>query len=322
MDDPNEIEMTDELLRWRARDVNFIRGPWSKLRATIPEYELGAFSVGVDGPTNPYLRSVIRLPVNPTEHPIPIATVSPTYALAPHNAVADMCIEGLHACGVEVKSLKFELGLSALGEWMNLRILLPDEYSLTDTHGHKTGLRLECFNSVDGSSRLVILFGWIRFICSNGLIIGETMIEIRERHDGSLDLGQIPDRISLSFKQADGDRNRRLAMQKRKVDRAALKLWVNGALSAAWGKKAAARVHHICETGHDVDFADPFAKGLATEKPVILLQAVPGSPELASTIYDVMQAMSFVAGSKKDALGQQDMLQGLDKLLVALDRAA
>jgi hypothetical protein len=61
---------------------------------------------------------------------------------------------------------------------------------------------------------------------------------------------------------------------------------------------------------------------LATEKPVILLEAVPGSPELASTIYDVMQAMSFVAGSKKDALGQQDMLQGLDKLLVALDRAA
>jgi hypothetical protein len=28
------------------------------------------------------------------------------------------------------------------------------------------------------SSRLVILFGWLRFVCANGLVIGETKIEI------------------------------------------------------------------------------------------------------------------------------------------------
>jgi Domain of unknown function (DUF932) len=36
--------------------------------------------------------------------------------------------------------------------------------------GNPLGLRLECFNSVDGSSRLVILFGWLRFVCTNGLV--------------------------------------------------------------------------------------------------------------------------------------------------------
>ena len=40
---------------------------------------------------------------------------------------------------------------------MNLRIYL-DESTFTDAYDNKLDLKVECFNSVDGSSRLVILF--------------------------------------------------------------------------------------------------------------------------------------------------------------------
>lgn len=39
---------------------------------------------------------------------------------------------------------------------MNFRVYFPNSYSFTDAHGNKLDLRLECFNSVDGSSRLMM----------------------------------------------------------------------------------------------------------------------------------------------------------------------
>ncbi len=61
------------------------------------------------------------------------------------------------------------------------------------------------------------------------------------------------------------------------------------------GKKAAARVYHICRAGRDIDFDDRFAVGTATEKPIQYLGRVPGCPQRAATKYDVSQAMSYVA---------------------------
>jgi hypothetical protein len=122
--------------------------------------------------------------------------------LASHRDVAALCRKGivgrgidLFESGIDAGELRYEVGLSELGEWMNFRIYLPDQYSFTDADGQTLDLRLECFNSVDGSSRLVILFGRFRFVCSNGLVIGETKIEIKERHGQRLDLASIPERI-------------------------------------------------------------------------------------------------------------------------------
>jgi hypothetical protein len=316
-----DVELTNEHQRWRAREVTFYRGAWTKLRAMIPEFELAPFRSAPGCPENPFLRSVVRKPVTSTENPIPIATVSPAYTLAPHRRVADLCIEGLQCCGIALESMTVELGLSTLSEWMNLRIQLPDEFAVVDRLGAKTALRLECLNSVDGSSRLCIFFGWIRFVCSNGLIIGDTMIEIRERHDGRLDLDKVPGRIAEVFDRAEADRKRRLKMDLQKVNFEVLKRWSNSGLTDAWGKKAAARVFHISESGRDVEFTSPFAKGLASEKPTVLGKPVPGSPERAETLHDVMQAMSFVASSRVNAITQQGMKLSIDTLLSSLSQA-
>jgi Domain of unknown function (DUF932) len=144
--------------------------------------------------------------------------------------------------------LRYEVGLSELGEWMNFRVYFPDSYSFTDAHGYKLDLRLECFNSVDGSSRLMILFGWFRFICANGLVIGETKIEIKERHGKSLVLDSIRERIWPEFEAVETDKSRMQKWQDQKVDIEGIAAWADKKLSEKWGKKAAARVFHIIGT--------------------------------------------------------------------------
>ncbi len=64
------------------------------------------------------------------------------------------------------------------------------------------------FNSVDGSSRLVILFGWFGFVCANGLIIAETKIEIKERHGQSLELASVRERFRTAPEAVEADRSR------------------------------------------------------------------------------------------------------------------
>jgi Domain of unknown function (DUF932) len=178
---------------------------------------------------------------------------------------------------------------------MNFRIYFPESYSFSDAYDYKLDLKLECFNSVDGWHRLVILFGWYRQVCSNGLVIGDTRTHIDERHGKALDLTPLCERFRSALTVVEADRIRMVKWQTEKVATADIAAWANTKLSEAWGKKAAARVYHICDAGRDIEFADPFADGEATEKAIRYLGPVPGCPERASTKYDVLQAMSFVA---------------------------
>ena len=281
---------------WRSRPVRYYAGDWASLQTVLPEFDLVPFTAGQDEPGNPFLRMVRRKPLLATERPIPIGVVSHTYALAPHREVAALCRQGLiNADGIKPDDLRYEVGLSALDEWMHFRIYCPGIYSFTGIHETTLDLTLECFNAVDGWAKLVILFGWFRSVCSNGLVIGETKITIRERHGQRLDLAAIPTRIQSAFEAARADCARLKRWQAATVSIESISTWVNNAVSKQWGKKAAVRVFHICDAGTDVEITDPFASGPATEKPTRDLGRVPGAPERATTKYDVAQVLSFVA---------------------------
>jgi Domain of unknown function (DUF932) len=157
-----------------------------------------------------------------------------------------------------------------------------------------------CQKSAHTDARLVVLFGWYRFICANGLVIGETKIEIKERHGHKLDIDSIPARIWPALQAVEADRSR---MKKRQMETVAIDdiaAWSDEAVAKEWGKKAAARVFHICDAGKDIEIDDLFAAGTATEKPIRYLGPVPGCPERAETKFDVSQAMSFVATQRNN----------------------
>ena len=307
------LQILPEKLRWRSRQVRYYAGAWDEVLSVLPEFETVPFRAGPAEPSNPFLLTVSRKPLTAMEHPMPVGIVSHRYSLVQHRDAAMRCREGLVDAGVDPANLRYEVGVSELGEWMNFRIYFPEEYSLQDSHGERVDLRLECFNAVDASSRLIVLFGWYRLVCANGMVIGESKIEIRERHGEPLDLDTIRERIATSLDAARANRRRLEQWQKTPIDVETLPRWVDGPVTVSWGKKAAARVFHICRAGHDVEI-DSFAAGAASEKPVRRQVPVPGSPRPASTKYDASQALSFVATDRNDAddrLGRQAAIPAL-----------
>ena len=97
-------------------------------RLLLPKFELADFTAGLSVLSNPYLRSVVRIPRTATEQAIAVGVVSNTYTLVQHEEVAEKCFDGLRRAGVDVSTLRCELGLTPLGEWMNLRVYFPDTY--------------------------------------------------------------------------------------------------------------------------------------------------------------------------------------------------
>jgi hypothetical protein len=135
-------------------------------------------------------------------------------------------------------------------------------------------------------------------VCANGLIIGETRIEIKERHNQNLDLNVIDSRIISALETVAEDRSRMIRWQGEKITIDKIADLANAEISARWGKKAATRVFNICKCGRDVEISLPYTKNAASKQPVGYKDRVRGSPERAATKYDVAQALSFVATSR------------------------
>ena len=151
------VQIQPETSRWRSRDVRYYSGGWDDVLSVLPDFETVPFRAGPEEPSNPFLVTVSRKPLSDVERPMPVGVVSHRYSLIQHRDVAMRCREGLEQARVDSAELRYEVGVSQLGEWMNFRIYLPEEYSLRDSHDESVDLRLECFNAVDGSSRLIVL---------------------------------------------------------------------------------------------------------------------------------------------------------------------
>ena len=311
-------EALEETGRWRARDVRYWGGSVERMKALMPTFALEDFVAKSGTAPNPYMKSVVRQPMTRFEHPLPVGVVSNSYTLVQHHEVARRCLDGIKQAGVDAAMLKCELGLTELGEWMNLRLYFPDDFDHTPKDGFPLKLRLECFNSVDGSYRLVILLGWLRFVCSNGMVIGETKADFREVHDERLDLDPIPFMIGDAMNKIGRERERLKEWDSKKVTPEKLARWIDGPVTKEWGKKAACRVFHICKTGHDAEIRDQFEGGEATAKSVKLLDPVPGAVSGANTVYAVSQALTYVATGRTNAEERLDWQSDVAPLLARL----
>ena len=310
--------------RWRSRAVRYWDGNWEAINSLIPVFDLRPFTTlaevanratpfesGIEEVANPFLQVVMRRPGPESDVPMPVGVVSRTYKLVQHREVAEFCRDELVGAGIGPDGLTFELGLSELGEWMNLRIQFPETYKFVDQHGEESHLRLECFNSVEGSSPLEIFFRWYRFTCQNGQVI-EDKIQISRRHGQGLHLDSMRSGLQEALDTVRSDRNRMRNWEQEWVKLDDIATWTRKHVAARWNKKAAARVFYICTEGRDVEIAHPF------RKPSKYLPRVPGSPERSESIYDVSQALSFIATRRRDVeervKWQEDIPRLLEKL--------
>jgi len=316
----DEVQVLDERAQWKTREIEYISGPLSALLKRVPTFEFSPFRVAEGEPENPYHHTVVRLPLGPAERKVPVALVSKSYALVQHQELIEHVVQALEANGIARNSVKYELGLTSLGELMVFRAYLESLKAFEGRDGEKMALRLECVNSVDGTYRLVVLLGWFRFICLNGLVIGRSLTEMRQTHSGKIEWRSISEALERGLCAAEADRSQlaRLEDERCVEDRGAFEDWVNTDVAQKWNKTAATKVFHATMRGVDVEVADAFSPEPPSNKPVHEHGPIPGAVAPCKTMYDVAQALSYVATRRaifEDRLAWQaqipDLLQRL-----------
>ena len=80
-----------------------------------------------------------------------------------------------------------------------------------------------------------------------------------------------------------------------------LEKWIDGPLKDAWGVKAAARVCLICRRGEDGEPSRRYEKSFSPSSlPMIATKKVPGAPTPANSLFDVSQALAWVAKERNE----------------------
>jgi hypothetical protein len=249
---------------------------------------------------------------------MPIGVVSKEYRLVQHTEVLARTVRALNAAKIPVDAVSCELAHTTYGERMALRLQLPRQYDFDPGDGEPMGLRLECFNSVDGSTRFMAVFGWLRFVCSNGLIIGVRRATILGRHDRRLDVDDIEQVLTEGLRSVQTEKTLLVDWLKRLVDHGRLGRWVDGPLASAWGKKAAARVYHIVTTGNDAEFEYPFERAKPTQRRMTPGKPVPGAPVPGRTAFAVSQALAWLARERRDVQEQFERSRTIPELMQRL----
>lgn len=318
----DQVEITQERGRFRARDIEYITGSYESILKRIPEFELAPFKAADNLPANPLLQTVVRKPLTVTENRMPVGVVSNSYTLVQHRDAAHICIDALRQGQLNLFDFKCELGLTPLGEYMVFRVYLPDDQGFTAKDGFPTSLRVELINSVDGSHRLVLFFSWLRLACLNGMMIRETKTEVRELHNERLDMGKVTGGILRGLKLAAEDVKRLKDWEETNLDLDKFRDWADTELSKAWGKKAASRVFHIAMQGIDTEWTDPFEAGEATQKSFRFVAEVPGAIAPVQNLYGLLQALTWVATRRTDVEERLEWQTQVPMLMKSLRKKA
>ena len=262
--------------------------------------------------------AIVRLPLNGDADCIPVGVVSKDYALLPHTEVIRAAEQALEAAQIDPADVDAELRLTEYGERMALSLRLPDAYLFDPGDRFPMTVRLECLNSVDGSTRFRAMMGWFRLVCSNGLTIGVTRSESDRRHVGDLQLEDIGLVLRAGMNDYKLEQGTLVHWRTVEVKAAGLRAWVDRDLKAAWGFKAAARAFHIAGSGRDVEVIGPYKGHSPTNVRVERAEAVPGSPEKSTNLFDISQILAWLAKERRDIHEQMSWREQIPSLMASL----
>lgn len=338
MDSSESVAIIRGERKWQASPVTCYRGPLDQVRKHIPTFERKTFGPAllpaVDYPTdadgellfskplspgfNRFYDVIVRNPITSCEVEVPVGIVSRQYSLIQHQDLIDTTLSAVEKARINPSEIKAELDITEYGERMRLGLIFPKRYGMVLPNNDEMGLRLECFNSVDGSMKFMSVIGWLRFVCANGLVIGVADSYYRSRHNRYMDLSDIAAVLQGGIAATTKERELFLSWQEKELDDEKFTKWTNEVLAKRWGVKAAIRAWHITKSGKDVEQADPFEKGKPTEKQVKIVKPVPGAVLPGDSVYAVSQSLSWLAKERRDVQEQLEWKQQIPALLSPL----
>lgn len=308
--------------KWFNSRVKFHQGTLADIQKHIPAFERRPFALaqtdGEPSSVNTRLDTIVRLPFGNDRTSIPVGVVSKDYVLVPHHAVLDVAIKALADAKIVPGNVKAELTLTEFGERMALSLYLPDEYCFDPGDGHPMALRLECRNSVDGSSRFRALMGWFRLVCSNGLVIGVTRSDVHRRHVGDLRLEDVGAVLAYGLSESGSEKKNFERWRKTGVTLSQLAHWADKDLRKGWGFKAAARMYHIARCGFDADIDGQYKDKKPTTIDMRATNRVPGTPPECRNLFDVSQILAWLAKERRDVQEQLEWREQIPDLMKSL----
>jgi hypothetical protein len=187
------------------------------------------------------------------------------------------------------------------GERAHFSIIFPPEEHFTvGTVGGKDEMRfrIEVFNSVDGSCRLIAIAGWLRFVCTNGLIIGTALMQLQEQHRQQLEAGELGRRIGEAIESTWSDKAKFERWMSVGVEHSVLIIvpWIDSEVRSLWGTKAAVRVLGIATDGWDVEPVGAMTNRKPSEIRTYRIGEVTGLDAPVSNLFGVSQVLSWIVG--------------------------
>jgi len=316
---PQQSATNESGPKWFNLPVTFFTGTLTEIRKRIPDFERRPFSITTNGSeqlrSNARLDTIVRLPFSEDNAVVPVGIVSKEYALVKHTTVIDEAVEALESINIKIGDVKAELTLTEYGERMYLSLYLPDKFRFDPGDGHPMALRLECQNSVDGSTRFRALMGWYRLVCSNGLIIGVTRSDMHRRHIGDFQIQDIRMVLTAGLKDSEEERKNSENWRKTPIKPERLIKWCEVPLRKEWGFKAATRAYHIAQSGSDVKIIGQYNGYKPTTIKVEKAEHVPGAPRKSENLFDASQILAWLAKERRDIQEQLEWRERIPGLM-------
>lgn len=309
-------------MKWLNSPVTHHEGSLDFIRPLIPRFERSGFSSVLPGGAqtcqNRRLDTIVRQPIGEDKLLVPVGVVSKDYTLVQHSEVLDVAAQAMEEAKIPMAGVRATLKITEFGERMALGLFLPSKYNFDPGDGHPMALRLECLNSVEGSTRFRALLGWFRLICSNGMVIGVTRFNMRRRHVGVFNLGDIGEVLSAGLEEAETEKRNFERWRKMKIPPDRLRRWTEDILWKRWGFKAATRAFNISRTGKDVEIVGRYKGATPTAIAVRETHPVPGVPVSSSTLFDLSQILAWLAQDRRDLQEQLEWREQITDILTSL----
>lgn len=266
---------------------------------------------------NPYLDMVYRMGTRQGEKAIPVGVVSKNYRLIDHQLLLTTLQEALFSNDIDMNKVEVTGSWTVNGERAHFSFLLPDNPRFVHLVGgpdDQMRFRIEVFNSVEGSFRLMAVAGWLRFVCSNGLIVGTALMDLRKQHRQQLQVEDIGRLLREAIQNVDSDKNAFARWKAQRIDPRAFLAWINDDVREQWGVKAAVRVLGIARSGQDVvptgDMKQP-----PSEIETKVVGNVAGMVGPVEDVFGLTQVLSWVAGQRSETAEDLEWRSNVPELI-------
>jgi hypothetical protein len=303
-----------------------VEGTLEEVMGHLPHFGRQPFTMpsvnGDEVGVNRYVDMVYRMGTRQGEKPIPVGVVSKNYRLVDHQQLLSTIEQALIGNDIDIEQVRVIAKWTVHGERAHFSLLFPKEERFlhqVDDDKDKMRFRIEVFNSVDGSSRLMVIAGWLRFVCSNGLIVGRALTDLRKQHRQQLQIEQLGRLLRETIQSAGNDKNTFVCWNSQRISPHALTSWVDTDVTEEWGVKAAVRVLGITRTGHDVAVAGD-SKRPPSAIETTPLATVPGISGPVENIFGISQVLSWIAGQRGDTAENLEWRSNVPELVDKLQR--